>query len=75
MVAKRIAVFLDDGGTLAPMVDRPEEAVISDEMREVVRALAHPCAVWVVSGRDRAVVQELMGVDDLVVAGSHGFDI
>jgi trehalose 6-phosphate phosphatase len=29
----------------------------------------------VVSGRDRKVVQELMGVDDLVVAGSHGFDI
>jgi trehalose 6-phosphate phosphatase len=29
----------------------------------------------VVSGRDRAVVQELMGLDNLVVAGSHGFDI
>src|SRR5436190_1657105 len=28
-----------------------------------------------VSGRDRRVVQELMGVDDLIVAGSHGFDI
>ena len=55
------------------MVDRPEDAVISDEMREVVRALAHRCTVCVVSGRDRAVVQELMGVDDLVVAGSHGF--
>jgi len=29
----------------------------------------------VVSGRDRQVVQELMGLDDLIVAGSHGFDI
>ena len=29
----------------------------------------------VVSGRDRRVVQELMGLDDLVVAGSHGFDM
>jgi trehalose 6-phosphate phosphatase len=29
----------------------------------------------VVSGRDRRVVQELMGLDDLTVAGSHGFDI
>nr|MBA3905434.1 trehalose-phosphatase [Pseudonocardiales bacterium] len=26
-------------------------------------------------GRDRTVVQALMGIDDLVVAGSHGFDI
>jgi trehalose 6-phosphate phosphatase len=31
--------------------------------------------VCVVSGRDRRVVQELMGLDDLTVAGSHGFDI
>jgi trehalose 6-phosphate phosphatase len=44
-------------------------------MREVVRGLARRCTVCVVSGRDRAVVQRLMGVDDLVVAGSHGFDI
>ena len=46
------------------------------------RACATPCAGWrsactvcVVSGRDRRVVQQLMGLDDLIVAGSHGFDI
>lgn len=44
-------------------------------MREVVRDLARRCTVCVVSSRDRSVVQGLMGVDDLVVAGSHGFDI
>jgi trehalose 6-phosphate phosphatase len=44
-------------------------------MRDTVRALAQRCTVCVVSGRDRAVGEELMGVDDLVVAGSHGFDI
>lgn len=69
------AVFLDYDGTLTPIVDRPQDAVISESMREAVRALAKRCTVCVVSGRDRAVVQELMGVDDLVVAGSHGFDI
>jgi trehalose 6-phosphate phosphatase len=72
---KRPAVFLDYDGTLTPIVDRPEDAIISDRMREVVRDLARRCTVCVVSGRDRSVVQGLMGVDDLVVAGSHGFDI
>jgi trehalose 6-phosphate phosphatase len=72
---KRPAVFLDYDGTLTPIVDRPEDAVISESMREAVRGLARRCTVCVVSGRDRPVVQELMGVDDLVVAGSHGFDI
>ena len=72
---RRPAVFLDYDGTLTPIVDRPEDAIISDSMREAVRGLAKRCPVCVVSGRDRRVVQELMGVDDLIVAGSHGFDI
>jgi trehalose-phosphatase len=69
------AVFLDYDGTLTPIVNRPEDAVISESMREAVRGLAARCPVCVVSGRDRPVVQKLMGVDDLIVAGSHGFDI
>ncbi len=72
---KRPAVFLDYDGTLTPIVDRPEDAIISDSMREAVRGLAERCSVCVVSGRDRKVVQELMGLDNLIVAGSHGFDI
>jgi trehalose 6-phosphate phosphatase len=72
---RRPAVFLDYDGTLTPIVDRPEDAVISQSMRAAVRGLAQRCPVCVVSGRDRRVVQELMGVDDLIVAGSHGFDI
>ncbi|MGZ6758251.1 MAG: trehalose-phosphatase [Gaiellaceae bacterium] len=72
---RRPAVFLDYDGTLTPIVDRPDDAVISESMRAAVRALAQRCPVCVVSGRDRRVVQGLMGVDDLIVAGSHGFDI
>ena len=69
------AVFLDYDGTLTPIVDRPEDATISDSMRDTVRRLSERCPVCVVSGRDRPVVQRLMGVNDLIVAGSHGFDI
>src|SRR5215213_551945 len=69
------AVFLDYDGTLTPIVNRPEDAVISHGMRRTVRELAGRCPVCVISGRDRQVVQELMGLDNLTVAGSHGFDI
>src|SRR5690348_12878087 len=72
---KRPAVFLDYDGTLTPIRDRPEDAVISDSMREAVRRLAERVLVVVVSGRDRQVVQQLMGLDNLIVAGDHGFDI
>src|SRR5947207_3883924 len=72
---KRPAVFLDYDGTLTPIPGRPEEAVIADSMREAVRRLAERVPVVVVSGRDRKVVQELMDLDNLIVAGDHGFDI
>src|SRR5438552_15620805 len=72
---KQPAVFLDYDGTLTPIRDRPEDAVISDSMRAAVRRLAERVPVVVVSGRDRKVLQELMGLDNLIVAGSHGFDI
>jgi trehalose 6-phosphate phosphatase len=75
LAGRQPAIFLDYDGTLTPIVDRPEDAIISESMRRAVRGLAKRCPVCVVSGRDRRVVQELMGVDDLIVAGSHGFDI
>jgi trehalose 6-phosphate phosphatase len=75
LAGKKPALFLDYDGTLTPIVDRPEDAIISDSMREAVRGVAGRTSVCVVSGRDRPVVQELMGVDTLIVAGSHGFDI
>jgi trehalose-phosphatase len=74
-VGKLPAVFLDYDGTLTPIRERPEDAVISDSMREAVRRLAECVPVIVVSGRDREVVQQLMGLDNLIVAGDHGFDI
>ena len=75
LAGARPAVFLDYDGTLTPIVDRPQDAIISPRMRNIVSSLASRCTVCVVSGRDRPVVQELMGIHNLVVAGSHGFDI
>ncbi len=75
LAGKRLAVFLDFDGTLAPVVDRPDMAVLSESMRGIVRTLAQRCPVIVISGRDRRDVHERVGLDELVYAGSHGFDI
>ena len=72
---RRPAVFLDYDGTLTPIVERPDLAVLSDDMCAAVRRLAGLCPVAVVSGRDREDVARLVGLDDLAYAGSHGFDI
>ncbi|MBS9403642.1 trehalose-phosphatase [Halomonas sp. TRM85114] len=72
---KRLVIFLDYDGTLTPIVDRPELAVLSDDMRETLRNVAERYTVAIISGRDRADVERLVALDNLVYAGSHGFDI
>lgn len=72
---KRAAVFLDYDGTLTPIVARPDEAILSEGTRAAVKALARRCMVGIISGRDRADVERLVGLNELVYAGSHGFDI
>lgn len=69
------AVFIDYDGTLTPIVDRPEQATISAQMRRAVSDLAKHCTVAIISGRDRADVQHLAGIEGIYYAGSHGFDI
>lgn len=72
---RRLAVFLDYDGTLTPIVSRPEAAILAAAARRAVNRLAELCTVAVISGRDRRDVQALVGIDDIVYAGSHGFDI
>ncbi len=72
---KKIALFLDYDGTLAPIVDDPDQAVMTDDMREVLMQLAELLPVAIISGRDRPDVQNLVGIKNLYYAGSHGFDI
>lgn len=72
---KRLVVFLDYDGTLTPIVARPEDALLSESMREAVRRLAAKYTVAVVSGRGLATVRRLVGIDGIFYAGSHGFEI
>lgn len=72
---KHLAIFLDYDGTMTPIVSRPDLAILSEEMRETLREVAKVHTVAIISGRDRQDVQDLVGVDDMFYAGSHGYDI
>jgi alpha,alpha-trehalase len=72
---KHLALFLDYDGTLTPIVERPELAVLADDVRAILRRLSRHCTLSVISGRDLQDVRERVGVESLGYAGSHGFDI
>jgi trehalose 6-phosphate phosphatase len=71
----RLAVFLDYDGTLTPIVSHPEDAWLSESMRQTLRSLAARLPVAILSGRDLDDVRGRVLVDGIVYAGSHGFDI
>jgi len=72
---KEAVVFLDYDGTLTPIVESPDLAVLSPDMRRTVKTLADVCTVGVISGRDLEDVRNMVGIDGIVYAGNHGFDI
>lgn len=72
---KQITVFLDYDGTLTPIVDTPDKAILADAMRKTVIRLSEHCTVGIISGRDLEDVKDKVKIDSIVYAGSHGFDI
>lgn len=72
---KRLVAFLDYDGTLTPIVRRPEEAVIGEDMRAAVQRLAAKGTVAIVSGRGLSDVRSLVALENILYAGSHGFEI
>ncbi|XP_022965072.1 probable trehalose-phosphate phosphatase F [Cucurbita maxima] len=72
---KKIAVFLDYDGTLSPIVDDPDCALMSNTMRFAVRNVAKYFPTAIISGRKREKVFDLVGLTELYYAGSHGMDI
>jgi alpha,alpha-trehalase len=71
----RLAVFLDYDGTLTPIVSHPENAFLSNSMRQALRELAARAAVAILSGRDLDDVRRRVVLEGIIYAGSHGFDI
>ena len=72
---RRLAVFLDYDGTLTPIVNHPEKALLSDSMRRALQALVMQVSVAILTGRDLDNVRQRVNIGAIVYAGSHGFDI
>ncbi|MGM0652590.1 MAG: trehalose-phosphatase [Bacillota bacterium] len=69
------AIFLDYDGTLTPIVDDPAQAVLSEEVRMLIKKISEIWTVIIMSGRALKDVRKLVGLENLVYAGSHGFNM
>jgi trehalose 6-phosphate phosphatase len=72
---EQAAVLLDVDGTLAPIVERPEDAAVPQETRAEVERLAEKYGlVACISGRPSADARRLVGVDGIEYVGVHGLE-
>ncbi len=73
---RETAIFTDIDGTLAPIVATPDMAEVSEELRELLRELhGRFLLVAGISGRATSDALDLVGIEDLVYHGNHGFEI
>ena len=71
-----IAVLTDIDGVLAPIVSTPDMSEVPEELRDLLRRLSGKCRIVAgVSGRSAEDALQLVGLEELVYYGNHGFEI
>lgn len=65
-------LFFDYDGTLAPIVKDPAQAIISDELKELILDLAKRDTVVIISGRDRQFLSNLFHELPVHIIAEHG---
>jgi len=68
-------LLLDYDGTLTPIVERPELAILSPDMKELLKLISQHYTLGIISGRSLADVKRLVGLEGIYYAGNHGFKI
>lgn len=74
---KFVYLFLDYDGTLSPIAETPDKAVIPDRTKDILFELAETpnCKVAVISGRALKDISRRVGIKNIVYAGNHGLEI
>jgi trehalose 6-phosphate phosphatase len=70
------AILTDVDGTLAPIVERAEEAAVPAAAREALARLSERFGlVGCISGRPAEEARRLVGLDGVAYAGNHGLEL
>ncbi len=71
-----LVIFLDYDGTLTAIADKPANAVLLPQVRQLLQELAEAAAVKVciVSGRALSDIKSMVGLDGISYIGNHGLE-
>ncbi len=74
---KYLFLFLDCDGTLAPIADTPDEAVIPQKTKSLLGLLSQKknYSTAIISGRAMGEIKKIIGLKNIIYSGNHGFQI
>lgn len=76
-IAQRVLLLCDYDGTLTPIVSRPQLAILSTDMKNLLVELNNQTnvIVGVISGRNLDEIKQMISIPNLIYAGNHGMEI
>lgn len=74
---KHVLFFFDYDGTLTAIVQTPQQAVIPEETKELLKKLSQKpnYTLAIISGRALEDIKNIVGLKDIIYAGNHGLEI
>lgn len=75
MTSGTLLLLMDYDGTLTPIVERPEEAIIPTDMKRHLLQLSKRYPIAIISGRALKDIRKLVGLRKIYYAGNHGLEI
>jgi len=74
---KHVLFFFDYDGTLTPIAQTPQKAVIPGNAKELLKKLSQKpnCTLAIISGRALEDIKHIVGLKGIVYVGNHGLEI
>lgn len=74
---KYVMLFLDYDGTLTPIVESPDRAILQEQIRTVLKRLScnSRCKLAIISGRTLKDIKKRVGIRNIIYSGNHGLEI
>jgi len=68
-------LLFDYDGTLTPIVEKPEFAHLSEDMRDLLTRASQDYVLGIISGRPLKEVKKLVNLRGIYYSGNHGFEV
>lgn len=72
---EKVFLFLDYDGTLTPIVESPDRALLSPTIRSLLLKLKEIISISIISGRELKDIKKRVLIEDIILAGNHGAEI